>query len=100
MERLQKEWLQKEPDGTLIYDGAIDDHPTTEQADIPVSKSYITETLSEAMSGEPGNTPATPALRLLGQVRRLTLSTSSAVMASRSPWATARAPVLATTLRS
>jgi hypothetical protein len=26
------------PDGVLIYDDAIDDHPTTEQSDIPTLK--------------------------------------------------------------
>jgi peroxiredoxin len=47
------------PDGTLIYDGAIDDHPTTDQADIPISKDYISQALSEATSGKPVSTPTT-----------------------------------------
>ena len=45
------------PEGTLIYDGAIDDHPTTDQADIAVSKNYVSEALSEAMAGKSVSTP-------------------------------------------
>ena len=42
-----------DPAGTLIYDGAIDDHPTTNVADVPVSKNYVSAALKEAMAGEP-----------------------------------------------
>ena len=41
------------PQGTLIYDGAIDDHPTTDVADIAVSRNYVSQALAEAMSGKP-----------------------------------------------
>lgn len=41
------------PAGKLIYDGAIDDHPTTDVADVPVSKNYVSAALKEAMAGEP-----------------------------------------------
>ena len=41
-----------DPDGKVIYEGAIDDHATTDPADIPHSKNYVSEALSEAMSGE------------------------------------------------
>lgn len=42
-----------DPAGKLIYDGAIDDHPTTDVADVPVSKNYVSAALREAMAGEP-----------------------------------------------
>jgi hypothetical protein len=38
--------------GKLIYSGAIDDHPTTNPADIPNSKNYVSDALTEAMSGQ------------------------------------------------
>ena len=42
-----------DPGGRLIYAGAIDDHPTTDVSDIPHSKNYVTEALTEAMAGQP-----------------------------------------------
>jgi len=42
-----------DPSGKLIYAGAIDDHPTTDASDIPHSKNYVTDALTEAMSGQP-----------------------------------------------
>jgi sensor domain CHASE-containing protein len=42
-----------DPSGKLIYAGAIDDHPTTETSDIPSSKNYVSEALTEAMAGQP-----------------------------------------------
>lgn len=42
-----------DPSGKLIYDGAIDDHPTTDTADVPISRNYVSEALNEAMSGKP-----------------------------------------------
>ncbi|HVP52964.1 MAG TPA: thioredoxin family protein [Terriglobales bacterium] len=45
------------PDGVLIYDGAIDDKPTPDQADIPTSRNYVSLALSEAMAGKPVGTP-------------------------------------------
>jgi len=41
-----------DPSGKLIYDGAIDDHPTTDTADIPASKNYVSAALTEAMAGQ------------------------------------------------
>ena len=41
------------PDGTLIYQGAIDDKPTTDQEDIPGAKNYVKAALDEAMAGKP-----------------------------------------------
>jgi peroxiredoxin len=42
-----------DPSGTLIYNGAIDDHPTSDKSDIPNSKNYVTAALTEATSGKP-----------------------------------------------
>jgi peroxiredoxin len=41
-----------DPSGKLIYDGAIDDHPTTDASDIPSSKNYVSAALTEAMAGQ------------------------------------------------
>jgi peroxiredoxin len=40
-----------DPSGRLIYDGAIDDHPTTDLGDIKESKNYVSEALTEALAG-------------------------------------------------
>ena len=45
------------PSGVLIYDGAIDDKPTHDAADIASSTNYVTQALSEAMAGKPVRTP-------------------------------------------
>ncbi|HVW77001.1 MAG TPA: thioredoxin family protein [Alloacidobacterium sp.] len=42
-----------DPSGKLIYAGAIDDHPTTDPADIKSSKNYVSAALTEAMAGQP-----------------------------------------------
>ena len=47
------------PEGVLIYDGAIDDKPTTDQADIASAHNYVSEALEESMAGKPVSTPAT-----------------------------------------
>lgn len=41
-----------DPNGLLIYNGAIDDHPTTDASDIPNSKNYVSMALEQAMSGK------------------------------------------------
>ena len=41
------------PQGQLIYDGAIDNKPTTEQADIAGATNYVTTALEESMAGKP-----------------------------------------------
>jgi len=46
-----------DPAGKLIYDGAIDDHPTPDPQDITISKNYVSQALSEAMAGKPVSTP-------------------------------------------
>jgi peroxiredoxin len=47
------------PSGTLIYDGAIDDHPTSDQADIAGSKNYVSSALAEALAGKTVTDPET-----------------------------------------
>jgi hypothetical protein len=42
-----------DPAGKLVYDGAIDDHATTEVSDIPASKNYVTAALTSALAGQP-----------------------------------------------
>ncbi len=41
------------PQGTLIYNGAIDDRPTTDLADVNGAKNYVSAVLDEAMAGKP-----------------------------------------------
>jgi peroxiredoxin len=48
-----------DPNGVLIYNGAIDDHPTSDQADIASSKNYVSNALTEALAGKPVTDPAT-----------------------------------------
>lgn len=48
-----------DPTGKLIYAGAIDDHPTPDPEDIKASKNYVSEALTEAMSGKPVATSST-----------------------------------------
>jgi peroxiredoxin len=42
-----------DPSGKLIYDGAIDDHATTEASDIPQSRNYVSAALTSALAGQP-----------------------------------------------
>jgi peroxiredoxin len=42
-----------DPEGTLIYNGAIDDRKSTNVADIEGAKNYVATALDEAMSGRP-----------------------------------------------
>lgn len=42
-----------DPNGTLIYNGAIDDHATSDKSDIAKSKNYVSAALTEAMAGKP-----------------------------------------------
>ena len=41
------------PQGQLIYDGAIDNKPTTEQSDIAGATNYVTTALEQAMAAKP-----------------------------------------------
>ena len=47
------------PLGVVIYDGAIDDKPTTDLADVPGATNYVSLALEQAMAGKPVVTPAT-----------------------------------------
>jgi len=40
------------PEGKILYNGAIDDHPTNDPADIPKSRNYVSEALTESMAGK------------------------------------------------
>jgi len=42
-----------DPNGKLIYQGAIDDKPTTDQADIKTARNYLNEALNASMAGKP-----------------------------------------------
>jgi len=46
------------PDGMLLYNGAIDDHPSTDPNDIPRATNYVRKALEEAMAGKPVSTPS------------------------------------------
>lgn len=41
------------PQGTLIYNGAIDDRATTDVSDVNGAKNYVTAALDESMAGKP-----------------------------------------------
>ncbi len=45
------------PEGVLIYDGAIDDKPTTDEADIATARNYLQAALEAAMAGQPVEVP-------------------------------------------
>lgn len=47
------------PQGVLVYDGAIDDRPTTETSDINGAKNYLSAALNDAMAGKAVGTPTT-----------------------------------------
>jgi peroxiredoxin len=47
------------PLGKLIYMGAIDDRPTTDVADVPGAKNYVSRALDQAMSGKTITDPVT-----------------------------------------
>jgi len=42
-----------DPDGKLLYQGAIDDKPTTDQADLKGARNYLNDALGAAMAGKP-----------------------------------------------
>jgi len=47
------------PQGIVIYDGAIDDKPTTDLNDIVGATNYVNLALEQAMAGKQVQTPAT-----------------------------------------
>jgi peroxiredoxin len=48
-----------DPGGTLIYQGAIDDKPTSDKSDTARSKNYVSAALMEAQAGKPVTEAAT-----------------------------------------
>ena len=48
-----------DPQGVVIYDGAIDDKPTTDPSDVPGATNYVSLALEQAMAGKSVQTPAT-----------------------------------------
>jgi peroxiredoxin len=42
-----------DPKGVLLYNGAIDDRPSTDPADVKAAKNYVAAALDEAMAGKP-----------------------------------------------
>jgi hypothetical protein len=47
------------PQGILIYDGAIDDKPTTDLEDVPTATNYVSLALEEGMANKPVTTSVT-----------------------------------------
>jgi hypothetical protein len=47
------------PQGVLIYEGAIDDKPTTDLEDIATAKNYVSQALEQAMVGKMVSVPVT-----------------------------------------
>ncbi len=50
-----------DPNGVLIYAGALDDKPSADPKDIPEAKNYVRATLEAAWAGRPVETPSTKA---------------------------------------
>ena len=48
-----------DPSGKVIYAGAIDDKPTTDESDIAGAKNYLSAALGEALAGRPVATAVT-----------------------------------------
>ncbi|HVT12714.1 MAG TPA: thioredoxin family protein [Fimbriimonadaceae bacterium] len=46
-----------DPKGILIYDGGIDNKPTTDLDDVKTATNYVKAALTEAMAGKPVTTP-------------------------------------------
>jgi len=47
------------PQGVVIYDGAIDDKPTTDLNDVAGATNYVNLALEQAMAGKQVQTPTT-----------------------------------------
>ncbi len=48
-----------DPEGTLIYNGAIDSNPSSRSSDIEAAENYVVSALTAAMNGEEVATPRT-----------------------------------------
>ncbi len=49
------------PEGTLVYMGAIDDKKSVDAADVAGAKNYVKQALEEALAGKPVSEPVTEA---------------------------------------
>lgn len=47
------------PEGIMIYSGAIDDKPTTDLQDVTTATNYVSQALEESMAGKQVQTPTT-----------------------------------------
>src|ERR1700689_5866839 len=47
------------PQGVVIYDGAIDDKPTTDVEDVPTATNYVNLALEQSIAGKQVETPTT-----------------------------------------
>ncbi len=45
-----------DPKGSIVYAGGIDDTPSTDQADVPKARNYVSAALDEALTGKPVTT--------------------------------------------
>ncbi|MGY4831373.1 thioredoxin family protein [Sphaerotilaceae bacterium SBD11-9] len=50
-----------DPQGTVVYTGAIDSKPTANPADIKGATNYVNQALGEALAGKPVSQPSTQA---------------------------------------
>ncbi|NJK91672.1 MAG: thioredoxin family protein [Blastochloris sp.] len=48
------------PEGVLVYEGAIDSIKSTDQADVAKAENYVSKALEELMAGKPISTASTP----------------------------------------
>jgi hypothetical protein len=48
-----------DPKGVLLYNGAIDDRPSSRLSDIEGATNYLVQALTEAMAGRPVSVPTT-----------------------------------------
>jgi len=60
-----------DPAGKVIYDGAIDDRPTTDPGDVRGARNYVSEALTEAMAGKACGDAVYAAIRLWSEVSRV-----------------------------
>ena len=61
------------PQGKLIYEGAIDDKPTPEQSDIAGAVNYVTAALERVDGRQTGAGDGEPAVWMFGEIRPLTV---------------------------
>lgn len=59
--KLTPELFVINPEGTVIYAGAIDDKKSTDVADVEGATNYVKQALDEALDGQPVSTPKTDA---------------------------------------